>query len=445
MQRFGEETLDRQIADLQRLVRIPSVSRGMPAEPGKPFGRNVAAALETALEIARGLGFDRVWSVDGYAGVVEYGEGPETLGVLAHLDVVPEGEGWTYPPYGAELHGGRIYGRGTLDDKGAAVSALYALAVVKASGLGMKRKVRVILGTDEEKGSSGVEHYLAVEGAPELAFTPDAEYPVVNSEMGILQATYRQQGPFAIRVSVGSAANVIPGAVTVKLPQQAETVPVPEGFSAEFAGDTITVTGRGGHASMPENAKNALLAAINLLSWQDLPEPDASLVKGLSDCWAFDLHGEQLGIDVTDESGRTTYSPDVFQVDEAGASFTCDCRHPFSQPADAILAATDAAYGALGFTRADTVVKAGHFIPADSELVSALMRVYNRINGGEAKPLTMGGGTYARELPYAVAFGVVREGAPNLCHMPDESISVDDLRFHTLVMAEAIKELAAKQ
>ena len=444
MQAFIDRTMDRQIADLQRLVRIPSVSRGTPAEAGKPFGRNVAAALDAALDIACGLGFEKVRNVDGYAGVVEYGEGEETLGILAHLDVVPEGEGWTYPPYAAEIHDGRMYGRGTLDDKGAAVSAMYALAAVKDSGVKMKRKVRVILGTDEEKGSLGVEHYLKVEGAPDLAFTPDAEYPVVNSEMGILQSTYRLDGNFAIRVSVGTAANVIPGVVTVTLPAAAKPVPVPEGFEASFADCTVTVRGRGGHASMPTLAKNALLAALQVLQGQDLPEADAAMVRGLSKLWALDAHGEHLGVDVQDESGRTTYSPDVFRVDETGVSFTCDCRHPFSLSAQTILSATDASYGALGFVRTGESIKAGHFIPADSELVSTLMRIYNTINGSDSKPLTMGGGTYARELPNAVAFGIVREGEPSLCHMPDESVALDDLRFNTEVMATAIYELAAQ-
>lgn len=439
MKEFIRATMEQQIRDLQMLVRIPSVSRGEPPEEGKPFGKTVYAALEAALDIARGLGFTKVWHTDGYAGVIEYGEGDETLGILAHLDVVPEGQGWTYPPYGGEIHNGRIYGRGTLDDKGAAVSALYALAAVKASGLPMKRKVRIILGTDEEIGSLGVEHYLKVEGAPTMAFTPDAEYPVVNSEMGILQSTYHKDGAYGIRVSVGTAANVIPGVVTVALPCPAKAVPVPEGFTAEFSGSTITVTGRGGHASMPEFAKNALLAALQILSLQPLPEADLTLVTGLHALWRLDLHGDALGIDVTDESGRTTYSPDMFTVDETGVTFTADCRHPFSQKADALLAAWDKAYGALGYERVREVIKPGHFIPADSELVSTLMQVYNEINGSDSKPLSMGGGTYARELPNAVAFGIVREGDENLCHVPDESVALDDLRFNTEVMAEAIK------
>ena len=442
MKDFIRTTMDAQIRDLAELVRIPSVSRGEPPDAGKPFGKTVYRALEKALEIARHLGFEKVWHTDGYAGVIEYGEGEETLGILAHLDVVPEGQGWTYPPYGAEIHDGKMFGRGTVDDKGSAVSAMYALAAVKNSGLKMKRKVRIILGTDEEIGSLGVEHYLKKEGAPTMAFTPDAEYPVVNSEMGILQSTYRLEGKFGLKLSVGTAANVIPGVVTAFLPVPAKAVPVPEGFTADFDGNTICVTGCGGHASMPQYAKNALLASLVILSQQDLPEPDCSMVKGLAKLWKLDTHGETLGIDIKDESGRTTYSPDVFTIDENGVTFIADCRHPFSLKAEDLLACWDDAYGKLGFRRIGQVIKPGHFIPADSELVSTLMQVYNEINGSDSKPLTMGGGTYARELPNAVAFGVVREGAPNLCHVPDEYVALEDLRFNTEVMAEAIKRLA---
>ena len=442
MKDFIHRTLDQQVSDLQRLVRIPSVSRGEPPEEGKPFGKTVFAALETALDIARGLGFEKVWHTDGYAGVIEYGSGKETVGILAHLDVVPEGEGWTYPPYAAEIHDGRVYGRGTLDDKGAAVSAMYALAAVKDSGFPMKRKVRIILGTDEEIGSLGVEHYLKTEGAPDMSFTPDANYPVVNSEMGILQSTYHADGAFSVRCSVGTASNVIPGVVTATLPCEAKAVPVPDGFEAVFSGNAITVTGRGGHASMPALAKNALLAMMDILSRQPLPESDLKIITDLTRLWGMDTHGETLGLDVTDDSGRTTYSPDVFRMDESGVTFICDCRHPFSLKAETILDTLDHAYGAISFVRTGQVIKPGHFMPADSELVSTLMRVYNEINHSNTKPMTMGGGTYARELPNAVAFGIVREGCDNLCHVPDEYIAIDDLLFNTEIMAEVIKQLA---
>ena len=441
MKNWIEKTLPDQIEDLKSLVRIPSVSRGDPAEPGKPFGKTVYEALQAALAIARKLGL-RAWDIDGYCGVVEYGEGEELLGILAHLDVVPEGEGWSVPPYSATEKDGRIIGRGTLDDKSPALSAIYALAAIKESGAKMKRRVRVILGCDEEIGSLGVEHYLKVEGQPTLAFTPDAEYPVVNSEMGILQSTYEKKYESKLLIDCGTAANVIPGVIRAVLPCKAVPVAAPEGFVATFDENRITVEGRGGHAYMPEFAKNALLALMGILKNQPLPEEDLATVSALHALWGYDLHGETLGIDVTDESGRITYSPDVIHFGEDGVRFIADCRHPFTAKAEDLLKKWDAAYGEAGFVRTGETIKPGHFIPADSELVSTLMNVYNELNHSDSKPLSMGGGTYAREMTNAVAFGTVREGEESMCHMPDESISIEDVRFNTMVMAEATRRLA---
>ena len=438
-----EQMLREQIEDLKALVRIPSVSRGDPAEPGKPFGKTVYEALQATLAIARRLGL-KAWDVDGYCGVVEYGEGEETLGILAHLDVVPEGEGWSVPPYAATEKDGRIIGRGTLDDKSPALSAIYALAAAKECGLTMKRRVRVILGCDEEIGSLGVEHYLKVEGQPTLAFTPDAEYPVVNSEMGIMHTMYEKHYPSSLRIDCGTAANVIPGVIRAELPCKAVPIHAPSGYTVTYDENRITVEGRGGHASMPEFAKNALQALMKILTVQPLPDADKETVRALYALWQFDMHGESLGIDVTDESGRTTYSPDVIRFDETGVRFIADCRHPFTAKAEDLLQKWDDAYGKAGFARTDTVIKPGHFIPADSELVSTLMNIYNELNGSDSKPLSMGGGTYAREMENAVAFGIVREGEESMCHMPDESISIEDIRFNTMCMAEAIRRLAAK-
>ena len=443
MKNWIEQTLPAQIEDLKALVRIPSVSRGDPAEEGKPFGKTVYEALQAALAIARRLGL-KAWDVDGYCGVVEYGEGEEVLGILAHLDVVPEGEGWSVPPYSATEKDGRIIGRGTLDDKSPALSAIYALAAAKECGLEMKRRVRVILGCDEEIGSLGVEHYLKIEGQPTLAFTPDAEYPVVNSEMGIMHTTYEKHYPSQLRIDCGTAANVIPGVIRAELPVKAVPVHAPAGYTVTYDENRITVEGRGGHASMPEFAKNALQALMKILTVQPLPDADKETVRALYALWQFDMHGETLGIDVTDESGRTTYSPDVIRFDETGVRFIADCRHPFTAKAEDLLQKWDDAYGKAGFAHTDTVIKPGHFIPADSELVSTLMNIYNELNGSNSKPLSMGGGTYARELENAVAFGIVREGEESMCHMPDESISIEDIRFNTMCMAEAIRRLATK-
>lgn len=443
MKQFIEDTFAEQVRDLQALVRIPSVSRGTP-EAGKPLGREVDRALKAALELARKLGFTKVMDLDGYCGVVEYGEGKELLGVMAHLDVVPEGSGWTYPPYEARIVDGRMYGRGVLDDKGAAVSALYALAAVKNSGKKMRRRVRIILGCDEERGWACMNRYGKTEPEPDLAFTPDADYPVVNSEMGILQTVWQQKGKFALRIEVGTAPNVIPGEASAALPFAPLPVEAGEGYSVRIEGNMLHVTGRGGHAAEPQLAHNALLELLRLLTKQPLPEADKALVTSLHALLGMDRHGETLGVDKTDESGRLTLSPDMLTVNEEGATLTCDCRYPFGWQSEALLDTLKASFGGAGFTHTGGKNSPGHFIPAESELVRTLMDIYKRNTGSDAKPLSIGGGTYARSFHNAVAFGTVGEGEPSLCHMPDENVTLDSIKFNTLVMAQAIDELAAE-
>lgn len=444
MNRFIEETFEQQVKDLQNLITIPSVSRGEPQE-GMPYGKNVYRALEEAKGIARKLGFKKVFDVEGRCGVVEYGEGEEILAVMAHLDVVPEGTGWDYPPYGAEIHDGKMYGRGTADDKGAAVSALYALAAVKNSGVKMKRRVRVLLGCDEERGSTGMARYREVEGEPTMAFTPDGEYPVVNSEMNILHITYRKNYEGAVFANVGAASNVIPGEAEAKIPGKVRITPMSPGFTGVFSGDRLHITGREGHASTPDKAQNALLGLIEALSAQDLPREDSITYRQLSVILGMYEHGEGMGVDREDASGRLTLAPTVLEAGEKGVELIFDCRYPASMTFGELKEKLDIRMGTLGFTCKEYGNSMGHYISPDSELVSSLMEVYRELTGDkEAKPLSMGGGTYAREFKNAVAFGPAVEGVSSPCHIANEYVGLEEMRFNTQVMAEAIKRLAAE-
>ncbi|HHY13423.1 MAG TPA: Sapep family Mn(2+)-dependent dipeptidase, partial [Thermoanaerobacterales bacterium] len=170
------------IKSVQEQIKIKSVKGE--SKPGMPFGEGPREALEHALKLSEELGF-KTKNVDGYAGHAEYGEGDDIVGVLVHLDVVPEGTGWVHPPYGGEIHDGKIYGRGTIDNKGPAIAALYALKALKDSGVNMKRRVRIIFGTDEESGWEDMDYYMENEENPMCGFSPDALFPIINSEKGI--------------------------------------------------------------------------------------------------------------------------------------------------------------------------------------------------------------------------------------------------------------------
>ena len=284
---FIDSKKDDIIRSVQQSVRYPSVE-GEPAGEGAPFGLAVKGALEHALELGRSLGFD-VTNLDGYAGCIDYGKGEEMLGVVCHVDVVPEGEGWNYPPYGAEIADGKIYGRGTMDDKGPAICAIYALAAIKEAGLKMKRRVRIILGTNEETGWGCMNHYKKVAEIPTLTFSPDADYPLVNSEKGIYHPTFRCAVKTNIRVNGGTRANVVCGKVKLFVPVAENlirdhlSVVTDRGMTVDMEpvqnGTELTINGLDAHGSMPELGKNAMQAAFALLAELPLADADKRVAK----------------------------------------------------------------------------------------------------------------------------------------------------------------------
>lgn len=448
---FITETLGKQVQDLQALIRIPSVKK----EPeGKfPLGEPIQKALDHTLKLAEKLGFPGGRDIDGYAGYIEAGAGEEMLGVLAHLDVVPAGEGWTTEPFGGEIRDGRVYGRGAIDDKGPTVSALYALAAIQAAKIPLKRRVRVILGCDEESGWACMTRYKKTEELPTIAFSPDGEYPLVYSEKAILQTSFTKKltHKTVLKAFAGERPNVVPGVAEATVPAaiRVPDVKTDDGFSlvttAGEAGTKLVVTGLGAHASTPESGRNALLYLLKLLRNLALPKEDAALVRFLADTLKMDVHGETMGLDTEDDSGRLTLNVGVLRWDEQEISVTFDARCPHSLPAEQALDRLKEALAPAGFEVSHTRVQPGLLVPRGSELVRKLMGVY-RAQTGDTKrePLAIGGGTYARAMKNAVAFGCEWPGDPMLAHMPDEYISIDDLRRNTLMLADAILALAGE-
>ena len=434
------------VASLQTLVQFHS-TKGEPA-PGAPFGAEVKACLTAALELAGRLGL-AAKDLDGYIGYAEAGAGEEELGVLVHLDVVRAGDGWRYPAYEGLLADGCIHGRGVMDDKGPAVAALYALAAVKQSGAKFKRRVRVLLGCDEESGWGCMNHYAKVEKLPDLAFSPDAEYPLVNSEKGICQLRFSARFPSQLRAKAGVKSNVVPDKAEAELPLTVEEIapklhrlpvtcePAPEGCR-------LRIKGRSAHAATPELGENALQAMLELMSRLPLPEADAKAAKALHAAFGRDLHGESLGIDFTDNSGRTTCNVALLDWDETGVKDLClDLRLPLGldmrETADKIAAALAPA----GFALSSATFEPGHFVPADSELVQKLLAVYAARSGEkDPQPLAIGGGTYARCIPNAVAFGCERPGLNNRVHQVNEFLPLDNFLDDACMLADAILALA---
>lgn len=435
--------MDEQLDSLQKLISFPSVSQGKP-EKGMPLGRDIHNALTYMLDLATGMGFS-ARSLDGYCGVVDYGKGEETLMIMAHLDVVPAGSGWTSDPFTLTRKDGRLIGRGTMDDKGPAISALYALRAIQEAGVPLKRKVRVFLGCDEERGMSCITRYKQTEPEPTLAFTPDGQYPVINSEKNIGQATYtKSMKNSEVRISCGTAPNVIPGEAVAGLTFMPEPVESTHGMMLSGKEGELRAVGRAGHASTPQDAQNALLALLDALREQPLNAEDLATASSLAALLGFDQHGEAFGLDIADESGRLTLSPNMLEWTESSVSITVDCRFPFSVTPERLLAALDEKFGQIGFSRTWQKISKGHFIDPNCELVSTLLDIYSKATGKRSEAISIGGGTYARAFENAVAFGVEPLGEHAQAHMPDEYCTIESIRFDTRLMAEAIARLAGK-
>ncbi len=438
-----DKHFNRQLDSLAKLISFPSVSQGKPEE-GMPLGRDIHNALAYALDLSKELGFS-ARSLDGYCGVVDYGEGEEMLMIMAHLDVVPAGSGWTSDPFTLTRKEGRLIGRGIADDKGPAISALYALYAVKEAGIPLKRRVRIFLGCDEERGWSCVNRYKQTEPEPTLAFTPDGQYPVINSEKNIGQATYTKPlSGSEVRIFCGIAPNVIPGEATASLPFTPEPVTSTHGMLLSGKEGELRAVGRSGHASTPQDAQNALLALLDALKEQPLRAEDLAVASSLAALLGFDQHGEAFGLDIMDESGRLTLSPNILEWTEDSVSITLDSRFPFSVTPEKLLASLDEKFSQIGFSRTWQKISKGHYIDPNCELVTTLLDIYSKATGKRSEAISIGGGTYARSFENAVAFGIEPVGEPAQAHMPDEYCTEQNVRFDTRLMAEAIARLAGK-
>ncbi|NLM71302.1 MAG: dipeptidase PepV [Synergistaceae bacterium] len=454
------------LAALQESLRIPSV--GGDPEEGAPYGAGPRKALDWTLAFAERMGF-RTKNVDNVAGWAELGEGDEMIAVLGHLDVVPEGKGWSVDPWGGELKDGMLYGRGVLDNKGPVLVALFAAKAVFDSKIPLKRRVRVIFGTNEERGSKCMAHYVeAGEELPVAGFTPDAEYPIINAEKGIL--TYTLSMPFApsgdfrvLSLEGGVADNVVMAEVKTEVTvpsgagcrerilSLADSWKGPEGSSLEVLesqdGETMTfvVKGRPAHGSTPELGVNALACLADFMVSLKLKEEQGEFFKAFAELVGFETDGSSLGIRMSDEvSGNLTLCSGVVGMEDDRARFSINIRYPVTKDAEEVTRPLHKALGERGISVEKAEAAAPLYMPEDSPLIVALQKAYKEVTGEEAGLIAIGGGTYAKTMPNVVAFGPVFPGQDYKIHEEDECWSVDDIMKNAHIMARAIVELAGE-
>lgn len=455
VQQHRQEMID----DICRLVAIESV--GGEVQPGMPYGDGPAAALSAAMALAQDMGFTVV-NYDGYVAAIDMNEKPTQLDILAHLDVVPGGEGWTVTtPFAPVEKDGLLYGRGVADDKGPAVAALYAMRAVKELGIPLSRNVRLILGTDEECGSDDIAHYYQREKEAPMTFSPDADFPLINIEKGRVHGRFAANWdaspdlPRVLSLHSGERPNVVPQTAEANLIglTAAEVSPIADVVTAETGvryqlTDTIDglhllATGTGAHASTPRYGNNALTGLLTLLCRLPLAANGATQ-RLHSLCHLFphgDFFGKAANMACHDDlSGDTTIALTILHLESGSLRGEFDSRTAISAVKEDTADILAGKLAESGITP-DFHYTAPHHVPADTPLVQELLHCYEQYTGQSGQPLAIGGFTYVHDLQNGVAFGCAMPGFDTHMHGPDECMDVDTLLLSTQMFAQAIIDL----
>lgn len=447
------------IEDIRSLMAIESVRDDANAGPGQPFGPNIRKALETMLEIGKRDGF-KVKNVDGYAGVVQYGDLEESVGVLGHLDVVPLGDlaDWHFDPLKGEIKDGFIMGRGSADDKGPAIAAYYALRILKDHGFKLKHNIQCIFGTDEETTSAGVLYYKEHEKNPIMGIVPDADFPCIYAEKGILDfRVYGKVNTCIQEMKAGNAYNVVIGKADVIVNHSLEK----EYFEKFLLSQHITgscyedekgshyhIDGKPFHASKPYHGVNAAVKMFQFIGscYQDEFSLKASHILA-------DHYGEGFGVDFNGAyMGPLTFNLGKVTIHQGEIDMFCDYRYP------------NECTGSELFAQSAKVVKEQLGLEAEifddskwllsdpnSELVKTVMKHYREMSGDTYTPaLSIGGGTYARTFENFVACGPVFPNRPYPSwvageHEADEGFEIETMLRACAVYANILYDLACEK
>ena len=434
------------------LVSVPSVRTD--ATDGKPYGEKPYEVLELALGIAKKYGFD-THNHEGYVGTVNLNDKEDGLAVLAHLDVVPAGEGWHTDPFTVVEKNGVIYGRGVSDDKGPAVAALFAMKAVKELDIPVSKNCKLILGTDEECGSSDLKYYFSKNPYPKYAFTPDANFPVTNGEKGRFTKHFfrdielTDSKKYIVAINAGEAANAVPafakaevcGVKTAEFKKAVEESKH-TGANFSFDGKEIICNGTSAHASLPENGNNPITALIELLSHIEFDKECSKLICDLKELFPHGKYnGEAFGVDMSDKLGRLTLTLDIVNYRNGHFVGCFDTRTPITATNENCADVIANKLEKHGFTIENTKMTPAHFVDENSEFIQTLLRAYEKYSGDKGECISMGGGTYVHNIENGVAFGAISRDTVTNMHGADEFMPIEDILTAAEIFTEVIAEI----
>lgn len=465
LENYIEDLKDEIVEKTQELIRIPSV-HSESNNPYKPFGENANKALEYTLNLGRQLGF-RTKNLDGYCGYIEFGEGEELLGIIGHLDVVPEGEGWTFPPFSATISDNKIFGRGSIDDKGPIISSLYAMKAVMEN-CKVHKRVRLILGLNEEKNWKCIKHYKEVEEIPTFGFSPDADFPCIYAEKSILNCSISmnyEDNNSIIQVKEidcnNNALNVVPKFCSMVLTidnsriemhdfiQTTQEIINKNNFEIDIykiSEQEIKLTSHGiqAHGAHPYLGLNAisqlLVATSKILNHYNI---SIELFDFFNKYIGKEYNGKSLGINFEDESGKLTLNVGHFSLENSTLKISMNIRIPINTSVE-VIKNSFIKHCTTNLTFCETHYTPSLYIPKDNILIKTLCRIFNEETNSNTEPIAIGGATYARAFPNCVSFGANFPGNTDMCHQTDEFIDIDNLILSCKIYAKAIAELSSE-
>ena len=429
------------IESIKAAVRINSVMDEDTATESMPFGKGVDEALRKTLEIAESLGFKTVYK-DGYYGYAEVGEGEELIGILGHIDVVPVGDEskWKFPPFSATEEDGYIYGRGTQDDKGPTIAAMYAVKALLDAGVKFEKRVRFIIGGDEENLWRCIAKYTENgEEIPSMGFTPDSSFPVTNAEKSLVQFYLRGEGSKELSLNISGALNAVPGVANYtgelsdKLSEKLDELK----FEYEKDGESVTVIGKRVHSASADKGVNAIERLCKALYEIGVEDDVVRFVAELSDS----VGSKILPNCIDDVSGTLTFNLGELIINENESVLGYDSRIPVKYTIEDLENAVKekaADYG-LEFEEFDRLKSL--YVPADSKLIKTLVSVYEQETGLEGTPMSSGGATYAKALDNCVAFGAMFPFDEKTEHQENERVNIKNMIKATEIYALSVYRL----
>ena len=446
-----EELTEEMLSDLALLVRHDSQLGE--AKEGMPFGEGPAAALEEALKIADRMGFETK-NLDNYCGYAQIGSGKDIIALVAHLDIVPPGEGWNSDPFTLTRADDTVFGRGVSDDKGGAIASLYTLKLLKESGMQLDKRIRLILGCNEETGSRCMAHYNEVEEPVTAGFTPDGSFPGIHGEKGMLKMTARSKHTKIVSINGGFVSNAVcqrctavvraedvdAGRLSEKLKETSLT-----SFDISVSDGLVYVEaiGESAHASTPllgVNAAGCIMKALAKAGMKD------DFVEYYNTHIGTECNGAGYGLMISDDYGSLTLNNGIVRMEDGIISCTIDIRFPVTYSIGQIKELC-APYleDDKGVTAIDHMEKP-LFYPEDSALVTSLYDAYVEVTGDKSlKPMVIGGGTYAKYIPGIIAFGCEFPGNNNHIHDANEKLDIKELKLQVEIYVQAVRNLLKAQ